>query len=92
MNTRRADLVFLAVAVAAFTLLFWGWTSFLEMDTCLDWGGAMEHGTCVGARQPIPTFWDSPLSYKLFTVVPAAVIAVLIAGAVDWFITPSKHQ
>ena len=55
------------------------WLSFLVTDHCLDGGGVMEEGTCVGARYPVG-FLEWSWVFKLFAILPPLLIAGFAAA------------
>ncbi len=73
----------LLVFVTMFSLTFPPWLAFLEMDTCLDLGGGIENGVCVGSPHPVRTFWNSPWQFKAFSVVPPGLLALVVVAAIS---------
>ena len=81
MPWRRICLFMVFVTLFSFT--FAPWLTFLEMDTCLDLGGVIEHGACVGSHYPVQTFWNSSWQFKAFAVLPPGVLALVVVAVIS---------
>lgn len=90
MPWRRIGLIILFVAL--FSATFTPWLAFLEVDTCLDLGGVIEGGTCVGSPYAVRTFWSSPWQYKAFSIVPPALLALVVVAAISAFIRSATRN
>jgi hypothetical protein len=80
-----AWVLLLIAGVGILWLIAAEWNGFLYSDSCLDAGGTIESGACVGARRHIPTFLEAPWQLQAFTLLPsvaigAVVVAVLAAA------------
>jgi hypothetical protein len=78
MGSRGGWAFLLVVAVSVFAGIAVWWNDFLYSDSCLDAGGMIENGLCVGARHYVPSFLEAPWQLKAFTLLPPAVVAAVI--------------
>ena len=72
---KRGSWLPVLMGVTVFVVLGGTWLDFLETDQCVDLGGIIENGTCVGSRHPVASFYEWPWVYKLLVILPPLLIA-----------------
>ena len=78
MNRRKRWVLLLGMAIVLFGASAAWWTGFLYSDSCYDAGGIMREGVCVASRFPVPWLWEAPWHRMAFSLVPPAVLAVIV--------------
>src|SRR5262245_62123682 len=86
MTKDRADLLVWIGGLLLFLVLLYLWTGFLQWARCVDLGGVMENGTCAGAREPMPTFWQASWGFQLLALIPPGIVSGIVIAAGSWLV------
>jgi hypothetical protein len=87
----RRTWIFLSFAFM-FAICTVGWIEILFVDRCLDYGGAVENGACIGNSTAVPNFWEYLWPPNLLVLIPPAIFAAIVVRIVLFLAIPSNRN